>query len=183
MRQTISEKKDSFSELYGQSFDYVYSYIFTRTAGSRALTEEIVQETFASAWQALDRFKGKSSFSTWVCSIAKNKLWEHYRREIYREKHEHSGDGAFVYVKGGANIEKAVMEKETRRAVLETLNRLPAFYSYALIMKYIDGLSVKEIAKITGRTPKAVDGVLQRARAAFEKAYLSMEGSDEKHER
>ena len=178
-----NKKREYFADLYHQDFDYVYSYIFARTAGNRQLTEEIVQETFAAAWSSLNGFNQKSSCRTWLCSIAKNKLREHYRRAIYREKFElPSGDSLAEYA-GGFDLEQVVLDHETRRRVFEALNAINPLYSCVLIMKYMDGLCVKEIAKALGRSAKAVDGMLQRAKAAFEKAYLTIEGCGEKHER
>lgn len=176
-------KKEYFTEQYNQNFEYVYSYIYARTAGNSQLTEDIVQEAFDAAWLSLDRFKNKSSFRTWLCSIAKNKLKESYRRAIYKEKLELADNTGFIEHESSFNIEQSELDKETRLCVHKVLNELPPLYKYALILKYIDGLSVKEIAKVLGKSAKAIDGVLQRAKAAFEKAYLKMEGCDEKHER
>jgi RNA polymerase sigma-70 factor (ECF subfamily) len=176
------KKKEYFTDLYNQDFDYVYSYIFARTAGNSQLTEDIVQETFAAAWLSLNRFDQKSTSRTWFCSIAKNKLREYYRRTIYREKFELPGDDGLVEYEDSFDLEKVVFDNETRRCVLEVLGAINPLYRYVLIMKYIDELSVKEIAKILGRSAKAVDGILQRAKISFEKAYLKMEGCDCKHE-
>lgn len=176
------KKREYFTNLYNQNFDYVYSYIFARTAGNSQLTEDVVQECFAAAWSSLDRFDNKSTFRTWLCSIAKNKLRENYRRAIYREKREFSDNDSLVEHASSFDLEKVVLDNETRLYVLEVLKEMNPLYRCALIMKYIDGLSVKEIAKVLGKTAKAVDGVLQRSKAAFEKAYLKMEGIDGNHE-
>ncbi len=171
-------KKEYFTDLYNQSFDYVYSYIFARAAGNCQLTEDIVQETYAAAWLSLDRFDEKCTYRTWLCSIAKNKLRENYRKAIYREKHEIPDNESFNELVGSFDLEKLVLYHEMRSSVLEVLEGMCPLYRYALIMKYMDGQSVKEIAKVLGKTAKAVDGVLQRAKTVFERAYLKVEGSD-----
>jgi len=176
-------KEEYFTEQYNQNFKYVYSYIYARTAGNSQLTEDIVQETFDAAWLSLDRFKNKSSFRTWLCSIAKNKLKESYRRSIYKEKLELMDNSGLIEHESSFNIEQSELDKETRLCVHKVLNELPPLYKYALILKYIDGLSVKETAKVLGKSAKAIDGVLQRAKAAFEKAYFKMEGCGENHGR
>lgn len=173
-------KKEYFTEIYNQSFHYVYSYIFTRTAGNSQLTEDIVQETYAAAWSSIDSFNRKSTYHTWLCSIAKNKLCENYRRAIYKERFELPDDDSVHLHASSFNLEKIVIDHETHLYVMEVLKKMNSLYRCVLIMKYIDGLSVKEIAKILGKTAKAVDGILQRAKTAFEKAYLKMEGIDGK---
>ncbi|MNP81944.1 RNA polymerase sigma factor SigX [compost metagenome] len=67
--------------------------------------------------------------------------------------------------------EAVVESHETRTQVLEALNQINSLYRYTLILKYIDGYSCKEIAGILGRTNKAVDGILQKAKGSFIKEY------------
>lgn len=52
-----------------------------------------------------------------------------------------------------------------------------------LILKYVDDISVKEIAKDLEKSVKSVDGILQRAKIAFKKVYLNMKGYDKNHGR
>jgi len=85
MGQTTENREALFTDLYNQSFDYVYAYILARTADNFQLAEDIVQETFAAAWLSLERFRGQSSCRTWLCSIAGNKLKENYRRTTRKE--------------------------------------------------------------------------------------------------
>ena len=61
---------------------------------------------------------------------------------------------------------------EHRRAVVRTLNQLPANYSRALELKYGDGFSVDDIAKILGLTTIAAQSLLARARVAFKKGWV-----------
>jgi RNA polymerase sigma-70 factor (ECF subfamily) len=175
MTQSAAERERDFTKLYSESFDYIYAFLLSRTAGDKRLTEEIAQDTFAAAWLSFDRFQRESSFQTWVCAIARNKLNESYRKAIRREKREFVFKEEPVERADGFDLEEAVLSRETGREVLRALQSLSPSYRYALILKYVDGFSVKEIAGVMGRTAKAVDGVLQRAKAAFERAYLQAE--------
>lgn len=170
------KKRAYFTELYDLDFDYVYSYVFNRTAGDAQLTEDIVQESFTAAWFSLHRFEQKSTFRTWLCSIAKNKLKTYYRKTIYRDQHESVEDGDVAEHADGFDLEKAVIDHEIQREVFAALNAINPIYRYALIMKYMDGMRVKEIASVLGRSPKAVDGILQRAKISFEKTYIQTKG-------
>jgi len=174
-------KKDYFTDQYNQNFDYVYAYIFARTAGNSQLTEDIVQETFAAAWSSLNSFNETCSPSTWFCSIAKNKLRQYYRSTICREKFEYPDSDALYDYACDFDLENLVLNEELRLRVIKVLNGIAPLYRYALIMKYMDCLSVKEIARVLARSPKAVDGVLQRAKAAFEQVYIQQEGRDGNH--
>jgi len=182
MMQTAAKREEEFSRLYSESFDYVYAFVLARTAGDGRLTEEIVQEAFTAAWLSFDRFQRTSSFQTWACSIARNKLRESYRKAIRREKREFVFKEEPADLADESNLEETVLSRETRSAVLRALSELSPSYRYALILKYVDGLSVKEVARVIGRSPKAVDGVLQRAKAAFETVYKQTEGCENKYE-
>ncbi len=175
MQHPMPDREARFTELYNLSFNYVYAFILARTANNGQLAEEVVQETFAAAWSSFDRFRRESSWRTWLCSIAKNKLNESYRKAIRRERFEAFGTEQAEESPGGIDLEQIVLNNETRDFVTRALAEMNALYRYALIMKYMDGMSVKEIASVVGRSPKATDGILQRARACFTKNYTALE--------
>ena len=181
-RQFLPDREARFTELYNQCFGYVYAYILARSAGNAQLAEDIVQETFAAAWLALDRFRLESSRQTWLCAIAGNKLKESYRREIRREKREWPDLDTLAEAPDHLDVEQIALDAETRQRVVQALGHMNPLYRYALVMKYMDAMSVREIGAVIARSAKAADGVLQRARAMFIKEYLRMEGGDGTHE-
>ncbi|NTV89699.1 MAG: RNA polymerase sigma factor [Clostridiales bacterium] len=171
-RETESGKRlECFKEAYERDFNYVYSYVLARAAGDVNLSAEIVQDSFAAAWQSFESFRQASSFRTWVCSIARNKLHEYYRRKTIRNRLEVTDASLPEDQAAAYDLEAEVIEGETRKLVAEALAAIKDIYRFALVMKYTDGLSVKEIAKVLQRSPKAVDGILQRAKCCFAKEY------------
>jgi RNA polymerase sigma factor (sigma-70 family) len=173
--------EEQFTALYEQSFDYVYAFILARCAGDRQMAEEIVQETFASAWAAFTHFRGESSGCTWLCSIARHKLMESYRRAIRRGKREQPCESSLATAPDPLDLEAAVLGGDTQISVVQALGCINALYRYALVMRYMDDSSVPEIAKALGRTYKAADGILQRAKAEFTKHYTTIESAGENH--
>ena len=168
-------KEETFTELYNQNFEYVYSFVSIRTVCDAQITEEIVQETFTAAWLAQDQFRNGSTYRTWLCAIAKNKLYEHYRKKITADKHLIFDTDNIIEQSSDFELEQLVISSETRVQVQEALNIINPVYRYSLILKYIDGYSIKQIAKHLGRTTKAIDGVLQKAKTSFIKEYLRIE--------
>jgi RNA polymerase sigma-70 factor (ECF subfamily) len=57
------------------------------------------------------------------------------------------------------------------RIVFDCLNRIPEHYRTTLMLKYVDGKSVKQIAQLTDKSAKAVESLLQRAKSTFLKEY------------
>jgi RNA polymerase sigma-70 factor (ECF subfamily) len=75
----ISENKlnaTNWVENYG---DALYAYVMARVANS-AQAEDIVQDTFLSAWKARDTYNGTASEKTWLYTICKNKIIDYYRK-------------------------------------------------------------------------------------------------------
>jgi RNA polymerase sigma-70 factor (ECF subfamily) len=173
MKKSSDEK---FKEIYETNFNSVYSFVFIRLAANKEVTEDIVQETFISAMKGLSTYKGSSSYKTWLCGIAKNKLLSYYRDNIPREGF--ACVDKLDCVEDNSNIEFMLINLETRKVILEILNNLKPIYKYVLILKYIDEYSVKDIAKYLGKTPKSIDGILQRSKCSFKKEYIKIEGDE-----
>jgi RNA polymerase sigma-70 factor (ECF subfamily) len=168
---------DAFARLYDGTFETVYGFVFART-GDEAAAAEILQDTYAAAWAAMGRFERRSRDATWVIGIARRKLADHYRRAIRRKRRE-GPEELLDTLPGGESPEEHALANESRERVAGALAALRPLYRYALALKYLDGRSLKEIARALGRTPKAVDGILQRAKAGFIREYRSMDGRSE----
>ncbi|MEA4938437.1 MAG: RNA polymerase sigma factor [Christensenella sp.] len=175
MPNNASQQQETYARLYLESFDSVYAFVVSRCAGDRRMAEEIVQDAFTAAWVSFDRFHGESSFQTWVCSIARNKLNESYRKAIRREAFEFPADDALEQIAADVPLETEVLAHETQNDVQRALQSLRAPYRYVLILRYLDCCSIAQIARAMRRTPKAIDGLLQRAKAAFERVYTKLE--------
>ena len=74
--------------------------------------------------------------------------------------------------------EDYVLQRVTRQHVIKTLGILPAMYQIILIQRYIDGSSVEEIAKSIGKTYKATESLLSRARQAFKSAFIKLSNGE-----
>jgi RNA polymerase sigma-70 factor (ECF subfamily) len=168
--------RELFKTLYEDNFNYIFAFVFSRLAGNKEAAEDIVQETFLSALKSLESFKNKSSYKTWLCGIAKNKIINYYQREL--KKHSYICIDEIYEAIDTCCIETDFLICEERKIILIVLNKLPATYRYVLILKYIDKYSVKEISEILEKTPKAIDGILQRAKIEFKKEYYNCIGGD-----
>lgn len=161
--------KAEFANLYDEHFEYLLRFILPRVAGHRQTAEDILQETFLAVLHS-PTFEGRSKVRTWLTAIARNKIADHYRRLIRQQDwFEAEGSSATTL---SESAEDVFSKADHRESVIAALHRLNPVYRWALVLKYIDGYSVKEIGTMLARTPKAVDSILQRARAAFAKAYV-----------
>lgn len=175
------DREQKFISVYRTYVDEVYQYVYLRTGLNQALAEDISQEIFLDVYKGLSGFKGLCSERTWVYKITKNKLNDFYRRQYSQKKEliEIDSDFAEQLDDPLQNIQEAVIKTFEREKVRDCLNGLLEQYKLVLILKYIDEKSVKDIAHIVGKSPKAVESILQRAKTAFIKSYSQYEEKEE----
>jgi len=165
------EKALTLDTLYEGYRERLLRFVLAKVGGDAVAAEDIVQEAFTAALVSLSGFRSRSSPYTWLCSIAQHKIADHYRRQ---PPGHGSAELSLDYLADdesqdttGSSIEKWLEHQETRDIVRSALDDLPPDYSSVIRYKYFDGLSVNEISCEIGRTPKAVEGLLSRARRAL----------------
>jgi RNA polymerase sigma-70 factor (ECF subfamily) len=164
----------AIEQLFKTYFDRLYSLVFNQVGRNQAVAEDIIQETFLSALNSASRFRGQSKPYTWLCSIAYHKVVDFYRRQ-QKEAQRRKANADCVddpLAEQTADIEplpdKLLESEETRQVVEQALFRLPADYRQALILKYVEEMSVLEISQIMRRSIKSVEGLLTRGRKALQ---------------
>ncbi|MDO8551435.1 MAG: RNA polymerase sigma factor [bacterium] len=147
--------------------------------------EEIWQETLTSAYKSMPNFGGYSSFSSWLCGIAKHETADFYRKKKIKTvlfSHlpflEELADQAL-------GPQEQVLEEELKLKIKSSFKKISEGYQVVLRLKYIDGLSVSQIARRLDLTVKAVESRLSRARFAFREAWTTedVQISDVKYQR
>ncbi|MBI5543951.1 MAG: sigma-70 family RNA polymerase sigma factor [Deltaproteobacteria bacterium] len=151
-----------------------------RMTKDRGEAEEIVQETFLSAWRHLDAFRGDAAFGSWVYRICANFcLMKLRRRKVEAPAQEEEqgprfdADGRLVESAGidwSRSSEAQVLDHELRCAITCATATLPEEHRAVFLLKDIDGLSYEEIGQAVGATIPAVRSRLHRARLAMREA-------------
>ncbi len=149
-----------------QSFDAIDAYVLWRCGGRRDWADELVQETWLTAVRQVRKFDPRrASFSTWLHGIAANLLRNHFRRRAAESRAEPLDEDPAACSAGPSEAE------EQAERVAAALAALPERYEAVLKAKYLDGGSVAEIAAAWNETPKTIESLLTRARAAFRDRY------------
>jgi len=138
--------------------------------------EDIAQEAFLKAYRAIDRFRGESSFYTWLYRIAVNTAKNHLDalgRRINRDgvdpgEAERYPDGAWL--RDTDTPEAAARCGELRGAIERTLAELPAHLREALLLRESEGLSYQAIAEAIGCPMGTVRSRIARARSLIDAA-------------
>jgi RNA polymerase sigma-70 factor (ECF subfamily) len=141
-----------------------------------------VQQTFCKAIERLDTYRGEAALYTWFCQICRNVVADHYRRNSRGGSRvvllEDLPDARAILESFAAPAadepETGAMREQVHRLVEATLDALPGRYGEALEWKYIDGLSVREIAGRLALGEKATESLLTRARESFREAIAGI---------
>lgn len=134
--------------------------------------EDLVQDVFIAAWQYLPGYRGQSPLASWLMGIARHKVEDHYRRRL--RQWESWEDGSPEPADQSAPpadlvIDRRRMSEKAQRV----LGELPEHYTAVLLWRYWEQRPAKEIAAATGRTEKAVERLLARARENFKRRWES----------
>jgi RNA polymerase sigma-70 factor (ECF subfamily) len=151
--------------------DRVYWYVYSRLAPRSDLVDDLVQEVFLAAWEDLHSFRQQSRLRPWLIGIARHKVEDHYRG-LLREPIplDELGDESFVLAVV-PELEQQLDEIRTRQRTLSVLAALPDHYRLMLVWRYWEERPAREIAAQTGRTVKAMERLLARARSQFKSLF------------
>jgi RNA polymerase sigma-70 factor (ECF subfamily) len=146
-----------------------------RVAGSRVEAEEIAQDAFVRAWQALPGFRGESRFATWMHRITTRVALD--RREAVRRRERREVGVEEEVLAGLAAMPESVAEGDriTARARVALLAGLSEAQRTVVTLHYLEDRPVIEVAQAMGVPENTVKTHLSRARAAMRDAFLRAE--------
>ena len=154
---------NSYTLLIDRYKHMVYT-LAVRLLKIREDAEEVSQDIFLRAFRSLATYRGDAKFSTWLYKIAYYRCLDHIRKvSVHRMP---SIDSLPEYVPTGftdRNME-AMELAERQKLVREAIEELPADDSCIVTLFYLEELSLKEIAEITGHTTNSVKVKLHRSR-------------------
>lgn len=170
--------EDAFAEFFDRNFAALYRFALPRT-GDEDAAEEVVQTTLCRAVRKLASYRGEAALLTWLTTICRREIATYFeQRQKVPPMVDLTDDIPEIRAAlESLGAESTLQRREVARIVQVVLDRLPGRYGDALEWKYIDGLSVIEIAERLALAPKAAESLLTRARAAFREAFTALYGS------
>ncbi len=164
--------------------DFLYRYAYSRVFDEN-LAEDLVQETFLAALQASDRFSGRSSVRTWLVSILKHKVVDHFRKvarqdresldSFFREElSEHFGEDGHWRLEARTTPtnwppeQQMLLDQKAFWKQLETcLRHLPPRVREVFVLREMEDLDTPEICRLLGISQQNLWSVMHRARMAL----------------
>ena len=153
LQRLKSGDNDAWAQLIDEQSESLYSYLCYRLPSAEH-AQDVLQDTLTAAIQAVKNFDGKVTLSTFVFSLARRKVADFYR---YRRE---TSTLPTTLATAGPTSDSIVLQ--------DALGALPPEYRDALLLRYHIGLSVSELAKSLGKSYKATESLLSRARKRLE---------------
>ena len=162
----------AFDRLYRDHVDRMYRFA-QRLCGSPEDAKDLVQETFLSAYRSLKDFRGESSVSTWLYTIAAHACQRMRRKRKGEPERELSLDALIPTADGDMPLQvpgedlspqERLEYKELRHSLFSAVHQLPKKYRMVLVLRDMEGLSAREVGAVMGLTERAVKSRLHRAR-------------------
>jgi RNA polymerase sigma-70 factor (ECF subfamily) len=178
-RRVLAGDEEAFDEFFERYFRRLYRFALVRLGGNEDAAEDIVQRVLIRALDRLHGYRGEAALLTWLCTLCRREIASWSEREGHRREVSFFDDRPAVQAALDAVALAESVDPETHFARQEiaalvqlTLDHLPGRYGDVLEWKYIQDLSVGEIAERLGLGYKAAESLLTRARAAFRDGFL-----------
>jgi len=154
---------EAFEELVRRYEKPLFGFLY-RMSGDSNVAEELAQAALVRSWEKLGTFRGESSFKTWLFRIGANLLFNHRSRA--RPEVELS---EFLPAGEHDQPEESYRQKRREELVQAALSRLPDDQRTALVLSVYERMSYREIGQAMGKSVRAVDSLLFRAKTNVRK--------------
>jgi RNA polymerase sigma-70 factor, ECF subfamily len=178
VERAIRRDADAFGALYDRYFDRIYRYARLRV-GNAADAEDVTATVFLSAWRAIDRFSPKhdASFAGWLFRLAHNAVVDRYRRT--RDDMSLDVDGEALRAEEVtllANPESLLEWRLTVDELHHALLALTEEQREVVLLRFVEGLSAREVGDILGKQEGTVRGMQFRAIEALRRILVPQQG-------
>lgn len=176
IERILSGDKSGYKDLANRHKDYAFTVAY-KIAGTREDAEEIAQDAFIQAFQALPTFNGEAKFTTWFYRIVFNTALMFKRKNrIQAEDIEISQSAQYV----AADTDKALKISEQREYIQKAFNHLSPDDVTMITLFYLKEQSLEEIAQVVGISAETVKVKLCRARKRLAETMGKMLGKEVK---
>lgn len=170
----------SFDAFFNNYYPRLYRFALLRLNYDRDLAEETAQVVLCQAISKMTTYRGEAPLFAWLCTFCRYEISKQ-RKAVSRaqgdtplSEDDPSVRAAMESLLSVNDPDVLLYQAEISRLVKVALDHLPALYADTLEFKYVRELSVKDIGRRIGKSQKATESILTRARAAFRDCFRSL---------
>ena len=165
-RRACAGEVAAFEDLYRRHAGRVHGVIARLFGGRSGQTEELAQDAFVRAWQALPQWRPEAAINTWLFQIARNLAIDHLRRR--KSVQFVSDDAAGIDLpQEGPGPEAQAQTAQQYRLLEAALQQITPEHREIMLLREVEGLSYDEIAQVLAINPGTVKSRIARARYAL----------------
>jgi len=159
VKQAKNGDEKAFAHLYEYYIAPIFRFIYFRVK-NHTEAEDLTQVVFLKAWNSMEDYKPRGSFSSWLYAIARNSVIDYWRKNK-----ELNIDASMInnLEEDKRPIYDIIEEEEDFKSIKEAIRRLSGDQQEVITLRFIEGLSNKEIAEIVDKTEEAVRQLQSRA--------------------
>ena len=172
--------RPTFAQIYNETFPFVWRTV-RRLGVDESAVDDVTQEVFVTVYRRLNDFEMRCAPKTWVFSIAMG-IVRNYRRGRRRKEAvaplSHKPVSPDVVADGGADPMEQASRAEAGRLVHRLLEQLGEEKAVVFVMAELEGMTVPEIADLTGANVNTVYSRLRTARKEFDQALARLRAAE-----
>ena len=178
----IAGDAQAFDAFFNTYFPRIYRFALVRVDHDHDIAEETAQNVLCQSLSKMTTYRGEAPLFSWLCTFARFEISKQRkaRGRAQGDTPLTEDDPAVrsalesLLSASSTDPDTAVYQAELTRLVKVALDHLPALYADSLESKYVHGQSVREIAERIGKSEKATESILTRARVAFRDCFESL---------
>lgn len=160
--------REAFAELYERYVDVVFRYAMHRVDGDRQLAEDITSETFTRALRRIDTYVDhRSDVGAWFVTIARNLILDHYKSKAHSTSVLVPDFASFSrmlpFRRTGPGMATRIANQSAYTQLWACVAQLRTDQRECVIMRFLGGMSVSQVAKVMGRNDGAIKALQHRA--------------------
>src|SRR5512134_1038762 len=171
--------RDALEQLLAHHQHRVFRF-GVKMCGEEEDAKDVLQDTLIAAARSIKDFRGASSVSTWLYTIARSFCIKKRRRSKFAPEQEESLDQAEPGLEARQIVdpnrgpEDDLAGRQIERALEQAIARLEPMYREVLVLRDVEGLTAPEVAEVMGLSVEAVKSRLHRARVAVREAVAPL---------
>lgn len=174
----------AFDQFFNEYYPKLFRFVKRRLPDDSATAEDVAQATICRALESLRTYRGESALMTWLCTLCRRELSARWREALpfaaapalAEDDPEVRAALESLLAAEGSDPLLLAGREQVRETICAALDYLPAPYADILEWKYVRDMSVAEIALRLGRSAKATESLLTRAREAFRETFTLLRG-------